>query len=210
MRRVVVLALLALALPIAAWADTISLTNAYGAYTISNAGITVSGSELRSFTDNGFTINPAAPSNSIGSISFSTGALISGSTTVGAPGAVFAGGGSFDVYGRGKQYWGTPKLTVFAGSFVGPVTWNLTGQGPNGSINYQLVGSIAGMLWNGYSATGTTSQNMVTFNNGWRGGGGEVKIGYTILSTPEPGTLGLLGTGLVCIAGMFRRKLVRG
>jgi hypothetical protein len=33
-------------------------------------------------------------------------------------------------------------------------------------------------------------------------------MGNTGFGTPEPGTLGLLGTGLVAIAGMFRRKLM--
>jgi len=31
-------------------------------------------------------------------------------------------------------------------------------------------------------------------------------MGDTTFGTPEPGTLGLLGTGLVAIAGMLRRK----
>ncbi len=49
MRRVLVLALLALVLPIAAWADTISFTNQNGSLNISNAGITSIGSQLLSW-----------------------------------------------------------------------------------------------------------------------------------------------------------------
>jgi len=40
-------------------------------------------------------------------------------------------------------------------------------------------------------------------------GVGHIRVGTTNLTAPEPGTLGLLGTGLLGIAGMFRRKLIR-
>jgi hypothetical protein len=131
---------------------------------------------------------------------------------------VFNGGGSFDVFGIGK--WAkhltgcghcTNPVTLFTGSFVGPVTWTLT-SGTSKNITYQLVGTISGMLWNGRIATGTTVQNFFT-NSHWTGNGnGEVRMGSFngVTSTPEPGTLGLLGTGIVGIAGMFRRKLMRG
>jgi hypothetical protein len=33
-------------------------------------------------------------------------------------------------------------------------------------------------------------------------------MGSGTLTTPEPGTLGLLGTGLLGLAGIFRRKKV--
>lgn len=35
----------------------------------------------------------------------------------------------------------------------------------------------------------------------------EIAVGDTSITVPEPGTLGLLGTGLVGIAGLVRRKL---
>jgi hypothetical protein len=117
MRRVVVLALLALALPIAAWADGIDLTNQYGSISISNAGISSTQSQLTSF--NGI-VAPAG--HSLGSVSFSTGALTSGSLRWG--GTFSATGSTFVVIGKGK--YGEPKGTIFSGSFVGPITWTLT------------------------------------------------------------------------------------
>ena len=122
MRRVFVLALLALALPIAAWGNGIDLTNKFGSITISAAGISSHGSQLRSF--NGIT---AAPGHSLGSVSFSTGVCLSGCNGSGIPGdsATFSSvGSSFVVTGCCN-----PAIhhgVIFSGSFVGPITWTLT------------------------------------------------------------------------------------
>ena len=200
MRRVaVLLALIALLLPLAAWADGIDIVNRNGTITLLNSGITSTDSNLHQY--NNIVANPG---QSLGRVDFATGALTSG-TLLG--GGIFSSvGSSFVVTGNGNQ--GIFKGVIFNGAFVGDITWTLVSGLPSKPQVYQLSGTIQGQLWTGRSVTGKTTQTVyIYYHQVIKDHKGNIHLGDTQFNTPEPGSLGLLGVGLVAMAGMIRRKL---
>jgi hypothetical protein len=204
MRRFLILAVLALALPLAAFASSsVDFGNVGGMLTGSTSGLSLSGSTLD--VVNGLNGMGLVTGN-LGTVTFSTGALTSGSLQMGG---TFASGGNFTVTGNGTN--GIPNGVIFTGSFSGPVTWTLVTLS-DGTHNYTLTGSLTGAL-SGSSTNGVTVQLTINTGKGFFNGSTMISSGDTNISNvvvPEPGTLGLLGTGLVGIAGLVRRKLKVG
>ena len=74
-----------------------------------------------------------------------------------------------------------------------------------GTVNFAGIAPVAG----GYQVE-LVLQNTVPFGGGsvaWLDGG-ITGLSYTTSTTPEPGTLIMLGTGILGLAGTLRRKLL--
>jgi hypothetical protein len=161
MKRLLSVILLALALPMSAFAvKSVYFGNSGGTIAGTSAGLNLTNSEL--VIVNGLkALNGGAGGDQImgdlGTVSLSTGKLVSGSPEMGG---VFAGG-TFTVTGNGER--GIPNGTIFTGTFRGPVSWTMVTLA-NGTHAYTLSGILTGTWYT--DATGRGATVLLTINTG--------------------------------------------
>jgi len=198
MKRTALMVLVVLVLSTMALAHSIDFSNCGGTLTGSNAGMSLGSSTLVAVNGMG----SGLAKGDLGTVSFKTGSLKS----LGLHGEeIFNGGGSFVITGDGQQ--GIHNGTIFRGSFVGPATLTKV-TFANGEIQLTLKGTVTGQLYGGGIVTSKIEETTVKSGSfdgsiGLLRGGGQAQCKTVV---PEPGTLGLLGTGLVGLAGVLRLK----
>ena len=180
MRRLLFSLLLALALPLSAFAARqVDIGNTSGTLTGSSSGLAVSDSTLTLVNN----LYGGLITGNLGTVAFQTGALTSGDLQ---NGGTFAPGGTFTVTGNGTN--GVPNGPIFTGTFSQSVTWQLVTLS-DGTHNYNMTGVVTGIVYTAYKqyqANGVTFQLTVNTGTGFFNGSVGLSSGnLNILCRPQ-------------------------
>jgi hypothetical protein len=145
----------------------------------------------------------------LGFISFTTGTLTSGSLGMGGTfGSANTLAGTFTIHGT---YGNINNGTLFSGQFSGPVTWTLNSPSSCTTCSYTLSGFLSG-TWFVHGTTVTTGATVqIDFTSTGLYSGGKITdvggVSYiNVPSIPEPASVGFVGTGLIAMGLLVRRK----
>ena len=214
--RCAAVAMLCFLVPVAAWANSSCqpMSVCFG-----NSGGTMTGTPSTGFQLNGMDGSIASTINSIngnpatGTLAFTLGSVIPGAITMSNQGlnqSVYFNPGTITITGSYAGFTGV----LFSGTFgtaTDPAQWELiaiTGHGANATYQYDLEGVINGTWYTGQNLSGQTFQFLFTTHGGrYTGGAINLENGSTYIITPEPGTLGLVGTGLLGLALKVRQRV---
>ena len=181
---------------------TISIANISGGVKVN---ITMTGGyTIQANANNGFFFNTNLSSLTLSSFAVtpngSVGGTFSGQkfTTLGS---ATASAGNFNGGSAGKFAFDIVKFGVPNGqTSIGSLSFTLTGAGLSAS---SFVGNNKGNILGVHYCSPLNGQS----NFNCPSPTGFATNGPPVTTVPEPGTLGLLGTGLVGLAGVVRRKL---